>query len=240
MQEKVEGLILRRIRYGDSSLILKIFTRAGGSQSFIASVSKKARGKGLQNSVLQPLQAISGVAQSTPKSELLRLKEARLAYHYQSLRHDPVKNCLGLFLVEVLQYILRQEEPQPPLLDFLLNGLQELDQTDKPVGHFHLVFLMRLLDHLGVAPPAVQSGPYLDLQEGHFREDEALHPHWIQGVVLTQWQELRGLPFEDWWHFQVHASERRRLLSALLDYFRLHVQDFGELRSRKVLREVLA
>lgn len=240
MEQKVEGLILRCIRYGDSSLILKIFTRTGGSQSFIASVSRKARGKGLQNSVLQPLQAISGVAQSSPKSELLRLKEARLLFHYRWLPQDPVKNCLGLFLGEVLQYILREEEPQPALLDFLMNGLQELDQTEKPVGHFHLVFLMRLLDHLGVAPPGIQSGPYLDLQEGTYRVDEALHPHWIQGTTLAHWQRLQALPFKHWGHFQVHASERRQLLTALLDYFRLHVQDFGELRSRQVLREVLA
>lgn len=240
MQVKVEGLILRGIRYGDSSLILKIFTREAGSQSFIASVSKKARGKGLQSSILQPLHAIEGVAQRSPKSELLRLKEAQLLFHYRALRQDPVKNCLALFLVEVLQYVLREEGSQPALLDYLIRGLQELDQTEKPVGHFHLVFLMRLLDHLGVAPPGTGKGPYLDLQEGTFRADEALHPHWIQGITLENWRHLQALPFGQWAAFRVNARERQELLSALLDYFRLHVQDFGELQSRQVLREVLA
>ncbi len=239
MLQKTELLILRTIRYGDSSLILKTYSQEQGVLSLIASVSKKSKSN-LKPSLLQPLNWLESVYYSKSKGDLKRLKEVRVTYHYQSLPYEPVKSCLALFLAEILQHSLQEEEPQTGLYDFLKTSLQQLDQTSHPVGNFHLGFLLALSRYLGFAPQKAGQEPlYFDLLEGQYTGIQPHHGHFIGQPELAYWQDLQELPLEECHQLKMPATLRAQLLQHLLAFYRLHVHDFGKLKSLEILQQVL-
>lgn len=239
MLQKVDTLILRVVRYGDSSLILKTYSQQQGLLSFIASVSKKSK-TGLKPSLLQPLNQLETVYYGKSKGDLKRLKEARLSYQYQTLPYEPVKSCLAIFLAEVLQHVLHEEEAQPILYNFITDALQQLDASPKSTANFHLVFLLALSRYLGFGPETPSAtANYFDLLEGRYTSDTPKHSHFINGPELELWKQLQNLNLTNYEQLKMAPQQRSYLLKALLSFFRLHVNDFGELRSLAVLQQVL-
>jgi DNA repair protein RecO (recombination protein O) len=239
MLQKSKVIILRATRYGDSSLILKTYSRQAGVLSLIASVSRKAK-NGLKPSLLQPLNQLEIVYYAKSKGELKRLKEARVDYNYQSLPYAPVKSCLGLFLAETLQYVLQEEEPQEALYQFITSSFQELDSTQKSVANFHLVFLLALSRYIGFAPEKTSAeAQYFDMLEGRYTQFEPSHPHFISPPALGLWQQLQSLSVHTGYQLKMPSAQRAFLLDCLLKFYRLHVTDFGELKSLAVLHQVL-
>lgn len=241
MLTKTQVIILRTVRYGDNSIILKTFSRGSGVLSFIASLSRKSHA-GLKNSLLQPLNQIEAVYYTKAKGDLKRLKEARMAYNYQAIPFEAEKTCVGIFMAEVLQHLLQEEEPHPELFDYLQNGLRLLDASEKSIANFHLAFIMQISAMLGFAPErpsAEKRAHFFDLMEGNYVDYELPHRHFIQGPLVEKWRNLQAATLENCHEIKLKADERYHLLEALLDYCRLHITDFGELKSLPVLRQVL-
>jgi DNA repair protein RecO (recombination protein O) len=80
----------------------------------------------------------------------------------------------------------------------------------------------------------------LDLREGVFVDVVPSHPHWAgnqlsfsvsQFLKAQQPAELEQIP--------MNRDGRRKLLETCLQYYALHVADFGQLRSLPVLQEVM-
>ena len=67
MNEKTQGFVLQSIRYGDTSLIVKVYTLDGGLQSFMV---KGVRGKASHNraAFFQPMTFLDFVQKNNPKS----------------------------------------------------------------------------------------------------------------------------------------------------------------------------
>lgn len=238
---KTEVIILRTVRYGDSSLIIKSFSKESGVLSFIASLSRKSK-NGLKNSLLQPLNQVEAIYYGKAKGDLKRLKEARMAHNYQAIPYEAEKTCVGIFIAEVLQHLLQEEEPHPELFDYLQNGLRLLDASKKSIANFHLAFIMHISAMLGFAPErpsAEKRYAFFDLMEGNYVDHELPHRHFIQGQLVQKWHAVQAASLENCHEIRLKADERYHLLEALLDYCRLHVTDFGELKSLPVLRQIL-
>lgn len=242
MSESREGIVLRTTPYGENQLILNIFTPEGGTTGFIASLAKKGK-PGLKKAHFQALQILDLKHAERNKGELKRLQEARIHYSYQNLYFDPVRSCLSLFLAEILYKVLKNEEPSPPLYRFLKSSLILLDQAEGSLANFHLVFLMNLSSHLGFSPQIEESEErlYFDLMRGETSSQMPDHPYFIDQQETRIWAQLSKIDLKDWQKLNLRSTGmRRQILQSLIDFYRLHVQDFGELRSLTILREVLA
>lgn len=238
MQVRLEAIILRVVPYGDKSAVLHLFTREEGRQAFITSVSQKSK-SGLRPSLLQILNQVEVICHPRKKGELRRIKELRLLQHYRELTFDPVKSCLAMFLAEVLQNLLYEEESQPSLFRYLQEGLLRLDDQQKQLANFHLIFMRDLSHFLGIAPERATAKPkvYFDLMDGHYADQMPRHGHYLSGEELALWNRL--LAKKEAEVVGLNGNQRRRLTKAWLDYYRLHLHDFGELRSLPVLTEIL-
>ena len=133
------GLVLSSIKYGDSSLIVRILTRETGLKSYLVKgVLKSKRGK-LKAAYFQPLAQLELVVSHRAKANLHYIREAKIDYTYTSLPTDWTKQAIVLFLAEVITKVIREEEQNTPLFDYLQAALQWLDTHDQ-VAYFHLVF----------------------------------------------------------------------------------------------------
>ncbi len=236
MLAKTNALLLSALRYGDSSLILKTYT-AQGIKSFIVSV--KGKNAPFKSSMALSLSQLSLVYYAKGKGNLKRIKEATYTVHYSSLGSHPVKNCIVLFLAELLAHVLQEEEENQELFEFISAGVQHLDESEQYANH-HLIFCLRLTRFLGFAPQVQNpQHTYFDLLNGISVASEPVHTHYIAGQVWNDWRALQTNGTAIAMEIKLNQTRRAKLLDAILLYYRHHVKDFGVLKSVEVIQAVL-
>lgn len=234
MLEKTEGIVFRTVRYGDSSLIVKLFTKKFGYLSFMVPGVRSGRNKQKGN-ILQPMQLLQLDLYWREQKNLLKLKEYAPACIYASLQTDFVKQSVGIFAVEVASKCVKEHEQNEPLYDFLKDFLLMLDGSAESPENQPLFFLWRVSGILGFEPSAdAGEGDYFNVSAGQF---EALPSATEQ--PLSRSDSALFKKFLEAGEGTFSGRERRILLDAWLLYFQWHVPDFGALRSPKILHEVL-
>ncbi len=240
MLTKSPAIVLGSVKYGDSSIIVKTYTREGGIKSFIAGGLQTKKGP-LRPALVQPLSQLWVVYYDKSKGELKRLKEASVDRPYENLFYDPVKSSMAMFLAEVLSHVLHEEEANPSLYDFISESLLVMDETGSGIGNFHLVFLMQLSAYLGFKPEAATGSPkYFDLLNGVYVGQEPPHYHFLDLQITPFWQQMQNLHWENLSDLKLNRSAREKLLTALIEYYRLHIKDFGKLKSLDVVKTLLS
>lgn len=239
MLTKTQAIVLHSLKYGETRLIVDMFTRSQGRQSFIVSIPKSVKGK-IKKQLFQPLTLLEIESDLRPKLQLQKLSDVRLASPFSSIPFDPNKLSISLFIAEFLYYALRSEQHNEPLFDYIVNSIQWLDaQTDR-FANFHLVFLMRLSRFLGFYPNLdhYQTGDYFDLRESVFLTTPPVHRDFLHPQEAEKIQLMMRMDFPTMHLFRMSHQERNRLLEVSLIYYRLHIPDFPELKSVSVLQEL--
>ena len=239
MLTKTQAIVLHSLKYGETRLIVDMFTRSQGRQSFIVSIPKSVKGK-IKKQLFQPLTLLEIESDLRPKLQLQKLSDVRLASPFSSIPFDPNKLSISLFIAEFLYYALRSEQHNEPLFDYIVNSIQWLDaQTDR-FANFHLVFLMRLSHFLGFYPNLdhYQTGDYFDLRESIFLSAPPVHRDFLHPQAAEKIQLMMRMDFPTMHLFRMSHQERNRLLEVSLIYYRLHLPDFPELKSVSVLQEL--
>ena len=103
---KSKAIVLRSLKFGDSSLIIDMFTELEGRISFITRIPKTAKGK-IKKQYFQPLTLLDLEFDYRPRTSLQLIKEVRILRPYGSIPFDPVKSAILLFLSEFLYYVTR-------------------------------------------------------------------------------------------------------------------------------------
>ena len=239
MLTKTQAIVLHSLKYGETRLIVDMFTRSQGRQSFIVSIPKSVKGK-IKKQLFQPLTLLEIEYDLRPKLQLQKLSDVRLASPFSSIPFDPNKLSISLFIAEFLYYALRSEQRNEPLFDYIVNSIQWLDAQTNRFANFHLVFLMRLSRFLGFYPNLdhYQAGDYFDLRESVFLPVPPVHRDFLHPQEAEKIQLMMRMDFPTMHLFRMSHQERNRLLEISLIYYRLHLPDFPELKSVSVLQEL--
>lgn len=236
---ETKAIVLSSLKYGDSSLIVKCFTAKEGIKSYmIKGVLKSKRGK-LKTAYFQPLTQLLLLANHTHKSTLHRIKEAQVIYPYDSIHSSVTKQTIVLFLSEVLSNIVKEEEENTPLYEYLETALIWLD-THETTSNFHLLFLLNLSKFLGFYPDTIaQEKLGFNLLEGNFTNN--IHDKFVtSGDELIQFKKLLGINFDAIEQVSFHKSERQKVLRMIIRYFELHLDGFKQPKSLDVLETVFS
>jgi len=239
MQVAGEGLVLHFIKYGESSVITTLFTREFGRQSYMvnAARSKKSKNKA---SLLQSLFLIDWVAYQHKSGNLHRIREFKSNHTYQNIPFDITKSTQAIFLAEILNKTIHEEESYPELYDFIKNALLYFDLMEEGWSNFHLYFLFRLTEYMGFMPDTTKVGfeGWFDLRKGAIVPFEPPHPLFAHKEATEYIIQLSHLKINELDQLKISRSMRDYLLKVLLDYFQLHFDELGEIKSLKVLQEV--
>lgn len=234
-----EGIVLHTIKYGESSVIATIYTNDFGRQSFLinSARSKKSKNKA---SLLQPLFLVDLVAYQKQSNELHRVKEIKSSQIYQELPLDIVKSTMAIFLAEILYKSINEEESYPEMFDFIKNSLLYFDLMDSGYSNFHLWFLLRLTEYLGFLPDMERKGfqNWFDFKKGEIVHFQPSHPFFANKEETEYLADLAVLKIQELNQYKVPRRIRDSLITALVDYYHLHFENLGEIKSLNVLREV--
>lgn len=242
---KTKGIVLRTVKYGETSVIASVYTELFGVQSYIVKgvrqTSKKGQNKG---SFFQPAAILEMEVYKNEFKNLQFIKDFQWDHIYTSVFFDVVKNAVAMYMIELLQHSLKQPEANPELFYMIEESLKQLDNGSEALtANLPLYFTLHLSTELGFQVQGEYSArtPVLDLVEGHFTEHLPSHPHYIDGELARTTSAIASISFySDLEQIKLGRNTRRQLLEAYQDYIALHVQDFGEMRSWKVLQEILS
>jgi DNA repair protein RecO (recombination protein O) len=241
---ETRGIVLRTVKYGETSLVATLYTELFGVQSYLVNgvraSTKKGPGKA---NLFQPAAILDTVAYHNELKNLQRLREFKWGHLYQHIFFDVLKNAVTLFMVELLQKCLKQPEPNPDLFYFIEDAFIHLDSsTDTMVANYPLFFALHLAGFLGfrIQDDPAQEGFILDLREGLFVPDHPFHHDVLEppySTITSQLLKIR-MPAElnD---LSLNQETRRRLLQAFQVFYSLHIPDFGVMKSLPVLQTVL-
>jgi DNA repair protein RecO (recombination protein O) len=245
MLHKTKAIILRTVKFGETSLIVTAMTELFGVQSYIVNGVRQASSKGTAKaSYFQPGADLDLVVYRNEFKNLQRIKEYRWAHLHSNLYADVFKNAVAVFAIELLGKSLKEPEPNNELFYFVEDALRHLDQATPTVtANFPIFFALHLAVFFGFRIPDhfSEDQSYLDLQEGLFSAHQPTHAHYLEGreaeAVAHVLKAMHPGELED---LKLHSETRRRILAALETYYALHIADFGQLKTLPVLREILS
>jgi DNA repair protein RecO (recombination protein O) len=239
-----KGIVLRTVKYGETSLIVTIFTELFGIQSYlingVRTSTKKGTGKA---NLFQPAAILDMVVYHNELKQLQRIKEFKWAHLYQHILSGVKKNAVALFMIELLTKCLKQPEANPDLFHFTEDALLHLDESkDSITANFPLFFALHLAVFFGfrIDDSYTENKLFLDLQEGNFTNERPSHPHFLEDkYAFTTSQLLKVMQPEELSGIRLNHDFRRNLLYAYEKYYALHIQDFGKLKTLPVLKEIM-
>jgi len=236
---KTRGIVFRNQKYGETSLIIDVYTEEKGLQSYMVHGVRTAKAR-VHASLLQVMSLVELVSDSRDDKALNHIKEIKPAYVFHSIPFDLKKGAVGLFMVEVARKSIREVEENPAMFDFLYSAFLRLDQCEGPVANFHLHFLCELTTLLGFQPDgeATTETPLFDLQEGSFVSHPPAHPHYLSEAHSLQISRLLSSDAVAATTLPLSRDDRKALLRGLIDYYRLHIEHFPVINSLQVLETV--
>jgi DNA repair protein RecO (recombination protein O) len=241
---KTKGIILRTIAYGETSVITTAYTELFGLQSYIVKGVRKG-GKTSQgkSNYFQPGAMLDMEVYHNPVKNLQFIKEYQWGYLYEHIFFNVIKNAAAMYMIELLQRSLKQPEASPELFSFVESSLQQLDKgNDKLTANLPLYFTLRLATQLGLGMHGKYSEktPVVDLMEGIFVPNIPPHQYYLSDELAKATSAINNIQsYNSLCDVPLNRAARRLLLQAYNQFFKLHIQDFGELRSLQVLQEVL-
>jgi len=231
MLVKHKAIVLHSFPYGDNSRIVKCYTDKLGLQSYLVNGVQNKKGV-LKPSMVLPLTQLNLVAYHKGKGGLERIKEAKLECAYSLINADPVRNALSVFIAEILGKVCTEDHPNLELYLFIENYLNALDYSETPMAYFHLEFLVHLSLYLGFKPsPPQRNFAYFDMMEGTFETAQPLHAYYLDANETTLFIRLLQRV-----ELNFNKETRLLLLDKLLDYYRIQMPGFGEVKSLEVLK----
>lgn len=145
-----EAIVLRTMKYSETSLIATLFTRDHGKMSVLA---KGARRKNRPfGAALEPMNHVHAVIYHKPQRDLQLITQCDLVARYPAILADLDRMAIGMAAVELLHLSTGQDEAHPEVFELTLDLFKSLQ--DATHGHQKALYVyeIKLLGLLGFKP----------------------------------------------------------------------------------------
>lgn len=228
MLKKTNGIVLNSIRYKESSIIVKIFTRDLGLKSYLIN-GVRAKGNASKIALYQPLTLLDLVVYDKENAGLQRISEARLQHPNQLIPFEFGRTGIALFMTEVISRSIFENYQNEDLYDFLFKSICILDSKNVMLTQFPLVFLIEQAKFLGFAP---------EEKMGFLNESRSqpFSPEELKEAI----DYLQMLMSESYACAQVAPILlRRKILDHLLDFYSQQLENTAPWKSLSILRQLI-
>lgn len=234
--EVVKAVILKIINYSDTQKIIQTFSKEKGYCSFIspAFVFKK------KDFLANYMQVAEIEYYENIKSNLHKLKSFSLLVNGSQIYYDIYKMNIALLWSEILSLLLKQEQKNEALFDFLVRSVEYLNSTEEQVANFNLFFLYRLPALIGfkINTDTYEPGSVFNINDGNFcmPENNSLYvsgpnaAKTIYTLCTCRVEDLKNIP--------LNQESRSILIDIILLFFSIHLSLDFNVKSIRVLREV--
>ena len=235
-----KGVVLHCMDYSETSVIARVYTEQLGLQSYIVKGVRK-KGARIRRNLFTPLSIISLIANHKEGEGLRVMRDASCEHQLNSIATDIAKTTVSIYLGELLSRAISAQMADPNLYHYIENAILNLENTHEAIAGFPLAFTIGLTRFLGFDPHNNfnPDNTYFDMEGGNFCIHPPGHPYYFSSPLSDAFSEI--LYAIDAGVISIKADHRTRseLLLRMLEYIRIHIPTFGEIKSVQVLSEVL-
>ncbi|MBN2519873.1 MAG: DNA repair protein RecO [Bacteroidales bacterium] len=238
MIHSTKGIVLTHTKYSETSIIVHIYTQLFGKQSYLINSVRSTKNKG-KSVFMQPLTIIEMQVYYNSKKQIQRIKEFSVFKPFKTIPFIQEKRSIAFFLTEILEKSIHEETSNHELFNFIEKQLWIFDDSENTIN-FHLKFLAGLTRKLGFFPNLTNKTftNYFDLQNGTLEKHEPIHSYFIENNIVQKWIDLFEASENEYTNILLNNYERNYLINTLIDYYRLHLHDFGKLKTLDILRSI--
>jgi DNA repair protein RecO (recombination protein O) len=241
MLQSTRGIVFHQLKYSETSIIVKIYTEKYGLQSFLVRGARKKNAL-IKASHLQHLALVELEIYRKESKDLQHIKELKVIFPFQSIPMDIRKSTMLVFMNEVLYKVIREEEPNPDLFEYIINAIQILELKADHFSSIHILFLIQLTKFLGFFPKNnySETDTNFDLQEGEF--NNTIGPETAIAVepYSRYISALCSAAFDRIEEIRIQPSHKNKLIEIILNFYRLHLPGIDEFKSHLVLKSVFS
>lgn len=236
---KSQGIVLNCIKYSETSVIARIYTREQGLLSFMINGVRTAKNTA-KAAMLQAGTLLNLDFSFQENKNLLRIKEFKRAYIYHSVPFDVRKSAILLFITEIINKTLHEREVNEEQFDFLYEQLLMLDKIEEANPFYHFQFLLYYSLHLGFSPSNNfgENKPFFDLKKGQFISEKDRNFDVLNREESLLIHELLCSEIFIRPDINFQRSIRNAVLQRLLDFYGLHIETFRNVQSHIILESV--
>ena len=166
---------------------------------------------------------------------------SKLAHPFNSIFFDPFKCSIALFVAEFLYHATKSEAQTSPFAQLYEAGLLWLDGCTGSFANFHLVFMIKLTRFIGFYPntDGFNEGCIFNLRTGCFEEYSPIHADYLTPTDSIAMYQLLRSNYNTMHLFEMSHEQRNRCTDIILNYYKLHLPTFAELKSLQVLKDIM-
>ncbi len=237
MQQTITGLYLSHTNYGETSVILKLYTLQYGTTSFIVKGIKRKKGGG---ALLQPFHYLELSSNYRTDRDLNFGNQVRLAKASYSITSDIRKGTVALFLTEVLNKTLKESAPSEEIYTIIESLINYYDEAPF-IPLFHHYFLVQLIQLLGVTPNLGKQidSEVLHIQDGIFEYNAQPNKEYFSLDSSLAFKQILGTKFDELPLLKLNKDAKKNLLENLINYIETQTEiKRGSIRSYKILETI--
>lgn len=234
-----KGIVLQQIKYGDTSLISQIYTEDYGRKSFLFKGIRSKKSK-IHPNILQALFIVNLEAYVKEGKDISLVKEASADTIFTHFPYEINKSAQAMFMAEVLNKCLREEESNRVLFSFIRNSIEYFDLMETGSANFHILFLIKLSKHLGFYP-SLKINPdemVFDMKEGIYKNHFPGHQDFIDPVNSGLLDEILNNNYDQLSGLEMNQRKRNELLDFILKFYSIHIEGITKLKSYGILKEI--
>ena len=240
---KTKGIVLKTVKYGETSIIASIFTDLLGKQSYIIKGVRTSKKTATKASLYQIGNILELEVYNAPNKSLQFVKECKLATVYQTLNDSVIKNSIVIFMVELLGQMVTEEQ-QSDLFEFTESVLQLVDllPSDK-LSNIPIFYTHWVATQLGYEIQCNYSdnNRFFNVLDGRFDAIGGALPFYyneIESNVFYHFLKIETL--SEIIHTPIKMEQRQMLLQGLLQFLKIHAPNFNDLKSLSILHTILS
>jgi len=239
MEIKTLAVVLNKIKYNDTSYIANLITREVGKVTVFIRIPK-AKKAVVKPGLFYPLNVIETEISQKASRNIQNIKHCSTAFSTYNICTDVFKSSIAQFIAEVVGKTCSDNQADEDLFEYLLEIIKSLEKNDEPSHNLHLLFLKDYARLLGfeITNNYSEHTPFFSLREGMFlpvytTDEESMSPN-----LSKMLSDLFSLDTDSIKEFKPGYENRKQLLSKLLLYYKIHLDEFPEIKSLSVLNSV--
>lgn len=242
---RTKAVVLRNLNYGETSQIVTLLTHEKGKIGVMAKGAR--RPKSSFGATLQPMAFTEVVFYHKPTRDLQILSESDHVEAFHNLRRDLESITVGLRIVELVDALLEEENPDPEVFSLTVRSLRHLNQTHARVANMWPFMQLRLAEHLGIAPAidrsnveAVEEDGLLSRANGGVYPADANPEAPLQASreALRAYAVFARADAETAMRMELSPSVRHEVEVLVRDFLKYHVEEAYPNRSEKVIAQL--
>jgi DNA repair protein RecO (recombination protein O) len=242
---RTEAVVLRSLDYGETSQIVTLLTRDRGKIGMMAKGARRTKSQ--FGSTLQPMAYTQVVFYYKPTRDLQILSESSHVDSFHRLRGDLESITIGLRIVEIVDALVEEENPQPNAFALTVRALRRLNQTEERAANLWPFVQLRLARLLGIAPAiertnveAVEEEGLLSRANGGVYPAEATPgaPRRASRAALRAYAIFARADLDTVMRMELAPEVRREVEELVRDFLRYHVEEAYPERGQEVIAQL--